>query len=143
MKKKSQRMQIVSDLYQREENQAADVCEGFRLRIEQEVQKLEDLDSYYREYEQRFNQQRSGLRALDIVSSRTFLNNLNEAIKGQQHVIQQFEEQYADKKRAWLAAHLKRENMDKLVVKYTQQEKKQEDLQEQKLLDDWVLQTRK
>ena len=136
--KRSKRMQIVVELAERKERDAATACEKIRKLIDDETKKLGELQNYYLEYENSFSAATQNVRGADILRNRLFLQRLKQAVEGQQGVIAQFEQEYQTAKQAWLESRRKLQSFIDLVKSIKQQEAKLDEKMEQKLIDEWV-----
>ena len=141
--KKSERIQVVVGLAKRKEDSAAEICDNAKKVLEMEKLRLADLEDYYRDYESSFSRKTQGLRATDLINSRSFLNQLSDARENQKHNIARFEADFGEKKREWLRCYMKRQSLEELVERYQKQESVLADKKEQKMIDDWVNQTLK
>ncbi len=136
--KRSIRMKVVVDLAQRQEDAAAKQFKQCQEALQQELQRLDELKTYYDDYEAKFNSKTGGLRANEIADSRLFLQRLNDAQSAQQLNIQRIKAEFDRAKLIWHQAHLKRQNLCDLVVRYREEEQLDQDRLEQKGLDDWT-----
>ena len=135
--KKSQRLHIVLELAERDENEATEAVQVFRKRLQDEQQRLLELKEYYQEYENLFSRQRSGIRASEIASQRQFLVELIRMQDRQTQQIAIVEKGLNQKLDAWRRCHLKYQALEQLIARIKQEENRVLDRKEQKLLDEW------
>lgn len=134
---KSQRLTVVLELAERDEREATEAVQIFRARLEQEQQRLEELKIYYREYEERFSRQRSGIRATEIANQRHFLIELTHMQARQVQQIGLVEKGLNQKLEVWRRCHLKYQSLDQLITRIKKEEHQLLDKKEQKMLDEW------
>lgn len=139
--RKSQRLQVVLELARRDEESAAKMFENLRSAYQTEVQKLEDLENYYQDYEAKFRSRTNGLRASDIANSRSLLQQIVMVQQGQKLQIQQAKNELDKGRLEWHKIHLKYEKLQELIRRYRIEETLEDDKKEQKMIDDWVSQT--
>lgn len=135
--KKSQRLNIVLELAERDEREATDAVQLFRKRLLEEQQRLDELKIYYREYEERFSRQRSGIRASDIANQRQFLVELTHMQSRQAQQIMIVEKGLNQKLEVWRRCHLKYQALEQLIARLKKEENQLLDKKEQKMLDEW------
>lgn len=134
---KSQRLNIVLELAERDEREATDAVQLFRKRLQEEQQRLNELKVYYREYEEQFSRQRSGIRASDIANQRQFLVELTHMQSRQAQQIMIVEKGLNQKLEVWRRCHLKYQALEQLIARLKKEENQLLDKKEQKLLDEW------
>ena len=136
--KRIMRLTVVFELAKTEEDKAARRFELAMAKRSAEQQKLDELSSYYAEYEQNLQPGTTPMRAQSLASDRRFLSNLSQAISAQQAQID-IAQRYVDTaKSAWLKAQLKRSNLQSFVDRRKREVQLEEEKREQKRIDDWV-----
>jgi len=108
---RSQRLQVVIDLAEKAESEAARRFEAAKKMLAQEFSTLGEIEEYYSEYKNKFGQRLQ----VDIAEK-----NLEAA------------------REAWRQAHLKHKGLCNLVEQYRHEEWKLLEKIEQKNLDEWV-----
>lgn len=138
MASRADRLQIVLELAEQAENDAADIFNKARSQHEREHIKLNDLANYCSDYQTSLASA-SGLQTAEsIVRSRGFLSQLVEAKRQQQQIVTQFLKLADQKKQIWHKAHLKHRAMKDLIQRLREDEQKILSKQEEKMLDEWV-----
>ncbi len=141
MTRPSQRLSVVVDMARRKEDDAAKVLEKKRAQLDDEIKRLDDLNTYYSEYETRFKENQHSVRAQDFAKKRDFLNQLSHSRSIQalqlQHVQREFDLAIGE----WHQCHLKSEKLCEYVEGLKRQEMADIDRKEQKAVDEWVTQT--
>jgi len=135
---RSQRLQVVIDLAEKAESEAARRFEAAKKMLAQEFSTLGEIEEYYSEYKNKFGNQRTGVRAADLMSSREFLGRLSQARDGQRLQVDIAEKNLEAAREAWRQAHLKHKGLCNLVEQYRHEEWKLLEKIEQKNLDEWV-----
>jgi len=138
---RSKRLKVVLEQAERNENEAARDYQDASAAYQGEVQKLDELRQYYRDYEATFNSQVSPQRPQEIIRQRAFLNQLSEAQISQQHVISQRQDILSKKRDTWHQTYLKKKSLTEFIESLKMDEQKELDKKEEKLLDEWVLQS--
>lgn len=141
MTRPSQRLSVVVDMARRKEDDAAKRLELKRRQLDDEVQRLEDLKEYYQEYEVRFKQNQTAVRAQEFAKKRDFLNQLSQSCDIQKLQVQHVQNEFNAAINEWHQCHLKTEKLNEYVDTLTQQEKTALEKKEQKRVDEWVTQT--
>lgn len=135
--KKSQRLNVVLELAERDELEATQAVQAVRARLSEEEQRLEDLRLYYREYEQRFEGRREGIRASEIAGQRQLLVELTHMQSRQSQQIEAVQKALNQKLEVWRSCHLKYQSLEKLIGRIKKEEDLALDKKEQKILDEW------
>lgn len=135
------RLQMVIELVEKQEQQAAEVLEQARQQKVADEQKLEELHHYYEDYENSFRQPSPMLRAEQMQQQRGFLVRLAEACTQQSQIVQRRVTEHATQKKAWMQIHLKRKAMQDLIEQFKRDEAKELSKKEEKMLDEWFNQT--
>lgn len=138
---RSKRLLIVVDIATREEEHAAEKLKQSRENLAKEEARLRDIESYYHDYTIHFGAKKTGLRADQLVSNRDFLRQLSQTAEAQKIQIQRYVEQVDRAKNEWFACHLKKENLEAYIEKLKREEQRVQDKQEQKMVDEWVIQS--
>ena len=139
--KRSQRLNTILLLANEAERQAAEAYQLVNKVLLEEVQKYQDLCDYYTEYEAFFNRSHSLVNACDISRQRSFLIQLTDAKLQQNQVIFQRRTLVESKKIIWQKAHLKRLAMADLIQRIKADEDRALSKKEEKMLDEWYLQS--
>lgn len=138
--KRSQRLKIVVDIAQREQEKSARAFQQARDAHQQEITKLEELERYYQDYEKSFSAKTAGLRASDIANARALLQQIVAVQEGQKLQISNARQIMEQAKKEWHLNRLKCENLEGLIKRYRVEEDKEAEVLEQKIMDEWVSQ---
>jgi len=138
--KKSQRMKVVVELAEREEDKLGKVCLQRQQVHAQAMAKLEQLRSYLAEYRQAglAGNQRIDLNRLQ--STRAFLVKLDEAVQMQAREADRLAQVAAEAHQVWMSARQRLQQLEKLVAGYRQEEQALADLREQRQQDEMATQ---
>lgn len=143
MKKKSERLTPVLKLKKMKEDQAGILYVQANARLQLELQKLEQLLSYSREYELMIEKAgRAGLYATQLHSYHHFLSRLNHAVGQQRQQIALMTQKAKQHQSSWLLARGTAQNMGKLVSRCAGQERLEQDKKEQREMDEYAQQSR-
>lgn len=135
--KKSKRFSTLAELAKSKEQDAAMALGAVNKIHTENLQKLESLKQYRLEYLKQFSSH--GKIGMDVTSMQTyksFIENIEQAIRDQQAQIIESEQQCMQSKKIWQHVHMKTEIMNTTVKRYKVQERTDDDHREQKEMDD-------
>ena len=132
---RAKRFELLLELQRKNEAQAAEALAACVSRLNDERNRIESLEIYYREYQQRFADSRLRLRAKDLMAQRSFLQQISDACSQQRKAVELAEQQLAAGQQTWRAEHLKTENLARYREKLLQQDATLADKKEQRDLD--------
>ncbi len=135
MKKPSQRMQTLVKLAQINKDQAAKSVAQARQVVGFEQQRLDELVSYHRDYEQA-TPAVGAQQAKVLANYHQFVQRLSLAIAGQLQTMVKVEDELAQQQQQWLACQHRCQSLEKLQQKLHQQEDAVVQKQEQKQLEE-------
>lgn len=137
MKKKSQRFQPVVDVAEQQEQQQAKRLGEAQRFLQEEQDKLSQLQQYREEYRQRLDTHSSaGMDILRLRDYHAFLGRLNQAIDEQTRAVQQARRNCEQQRQHWLDRRSRSQALDKVADKYRSEEKRVEQRREQHLTDE-------
>lgn len=135
--KKSARLAPLLKLEQNREQEKVRMLGEARSRVTLEQQKLKQLVEYRAEYERLVTQEGSqGIPASRLQGYHQFLNRLTAAINQQEQQLAQVRQQETVAQQNWLQQRGAVKRMDTLVDRSVQQERRDEEKREQKMLDE-------
>lgn len=142
--KRSVRMQPVRKLKLQEERQLAKKFAQAQQALEQEKSQLAMLANYQQEYFAGLSgsQQSSNtavLSAPQLEKYQLFLSRLHKAIENQRQMVVIKEQAVDAARQEWAQANARLKAMDNLIEKMQFEEARQQDKQEQRMLDDLPL----
>lgn len=113
--KRSHRLQVVIDLYLRQENEALQSLGRGQQQLQDQQDQLQSLQSYRDDYLQKLNeQQRVGMNVNQMLEFRAFADKLDKAIEGQQQVVTKKESEVMRLRRRWEDSHQQTKSLQKL-----------------------------
>lgn len=138
---RSQRFNPIIRLADNREQQAASIM-GQSLRdLELQKQRLDELSSYREDYSKRLTAAgREGVSINQMNDYRRFITKINEAITQQRRKITQSELEYEQRRMLWSSLHSQTRALDKIAGRFRDAERRQDELKEQKILDESVSQ---
>lgn len=137
--KRSKRMAVVVDISQRELNELAEHLGKQQSQLEQEHQKLQQLNEYNNEYVESLKAVRH-THVQAIQRQRSFIERMNLACKQQQGMIDQLQSHCDTTLERWNLQSQKTKKLEELVERYQHEEQQQQDKAEQNQIDDLVTQ---
>ncbi len=135
---KSKQFQVVVEHAHRVEEQAARALGEANQRVEAAQEQLNRLRLYRQEYLQRY-QELGGQGHLEpgrLRDYQAFLAKLNDAIDQQQKVLDEALDQQDKVRLFWLEKRGRSKALDNVLVRYIEQEQRQQDRREQREIDD-------
>ncbi len=113
--KKAQRLQVIVDLRQEQENKALQAlgdCQSKHLEMQAQ---LDNLRNYRQEYQQQYQQlARSGVNVRKLLDFQAFLEKLDQAVEAQLQQLQVAVDELQEKRQKWQAAHRQTLSMHKV-----------------------------
>jgi flagellar FliJ protein len=135
--KKSRRMQPLRRVAESKEQQAATELGQAQQQLQNQINRLSELQNYKNEYLFRFQQSgQNGIAVDRLQSFRSFLDKLDLAVEQQKQAVKIAGELVDKRKRQWFSSRDKVKIFDNVISKIVDQEHKQEEKQEQKESDD-------
>ena len=107
MSGKTQRLELILELAQKDVDAAADVFSQAKNKLTTERQKLDEILDYLNDYAAACEGSGTTLSPEQMIRQRAFVNQLSQAQTQQRHLIAQSERTLEDKKGVWQQAHLK------------------------------------
>jgi len=136
MKKSNRFKPIVQVAETRETNAARAVSQAQQDALDK-TSRLEQLQGYYQDYAQLFEQQgKSGFDTRQLQSFRAFLSQLNDAIEQQKAQVEISQKIVNEKRQHWHGARKKVKVFEKVVSNFLREEKYLEDKQDQSAMDE-------
>jgi len=137
-KLKSQRMNPVNQLAEKQEQQSAIVYSQCLSKVQELENQLQKLYSYRESYNQQIKEiSRQGVGSHRLQDTLMFMNNLNHSIESILAQIQQKKHVCTQKKQLWMEKHNKKRIYNKVTKKYITEEQLVKNKNEQKLLDEY------
>lgn len=134
---RSQRLAVVLALEERKEREALERMGEARKLVDQQREQVENLNRYQQEYRQQIrNSQQGVVQVARLQAWQAFIAQLDQVIRQQQTQLDQAEKVFEVRKQEWQQAWERRRGMEKYVDTCRQQERREQDLREQKLSDE-------
>lgn len=134
---RSQRLAVVLALEDRKEREALERMGEARKLVDQQREQVENLNRYQQEYRQQIrNSQQGVVQVARLQAWQAFIAQLDQVIRQQQTQLDQAEKVFEVRKQEWQQAWERRRGMEKYVDTCRQQERREQDLREQKLSDE-------
>lgn len=134
---RSQRMKPVMRVAESREREAAKRLGESQQILEQQEQRLQELQSYRADY-QRYCQERgtAGITAARFLELQRFMQQLDEAIRQQVQIIEQAEHSRDRQRQHWYDTRGKIKQIDKVIARYRDEEETVARKREQKEIDE-------
>lgn len=135
--KKSDRMRPIKQIAADHEQDAVKQLGQSQRTLSEAEMKLEQLKNYRAEYARLFQEHGSrGMDGSQLQAYQGFLAQLDTGIRQQTEMIKHVEGECADKRQVWQQRHTRTEVLGKTVERFQKAERKQEDKQQQREMDD-------
>ena len=132
--KKSQRMQPVQALADRQEQEEAGRYATVQKQYDKQRQKLDELKQYYGEYSRAAADSLCDVKRLQ--ESREFLSRLSLAIRQQADTVERCKQQLTTIRQQWMKARQHSRSMEQLIERYRGEERRDEARREQSASDE-------
>ncbi|WP_150047874.1 MULTISPECIES: flagellar export protein FliJ [Methylomonas] len=129
--KRSQRLQIIIDLQQRQENEALQLLGRRQQQLNEQQAQLDNLLNYRQQYLNKLlERQKTGMNVNQLLELRAFADKLDKAIEGQRLTVRQQERECQKARDKWQESHQRSKSLLRLgeiaVAEETQLEIKRE-----------------
>ncbi|MGI9235293.1 MAG: flagellar export protein FliJ [Woeseiaceae bacterium] len=135
MKAKSRKIGKVASVAAAEERRLGQLAGQARRRLEEQVDRLGELNAFRHNYAKKSASQ-SELRAAHWQDYQAFLSRLDSAVKAQQQIVREGERMLESHRQRWIEKRQKLESLERVLEKHQTEERVQEARREQKQLDD-------
>lgn len=140
--KKSKRFKPVVRVAEAREKQAASDLGEAQAHLQAQVARLEELRNYQLDYQQRLTATASqGIQAARLQDFHRFLENLKQAIRQQETLVQIATRMVEQKKQLWFDKRGKLKSYDNVMDRYLHEENLEQDKREQKETDEHASRT--
>lgn len=135
--RRSKRLQVVLELAQRREDVALKAMQIAQVSLNNQTQKLQELTQYQRDYQQALREAyKTHATAESCATYQHFLAQVGNAIEQQQQTVALAEQQFANVRKHWLSLHEKQQGMGGLIDRFRDEEDRESDKKEQKMIDE-------
>jgi flagellar protein FliJ len=130
--KKSQRIKTIVDIKATQEKNALEVLGAVQRKLLSMQAQVEGLRNYRKEYQDRFDQLGiKGVNVAQLLEFRSFIDKLDKAIMGQEHLLSSIEVELMVKRKIWEELHHKTQSLQKVCDSALVVEMKREAKREQ------------
>lgn len=130
--KKSQRIKTIVDIKAAQEKNALEVLGAVQRKLSALQAQVDGLRIYRKEYQDRFDQLGvKGVNVAQLLEFRSFIDKLDKAIIGQEHLLSSIEAELMAKRKIWEELHQKTQSLQKVCDSALVVEMKQEAKREQ------------
>ncbi|RRJ84991.1 flagellar export protein FliJ [Aestuariirhabdus litorea] len=135
--KRSARMDTVLRVTSADEEKAAKLFQQIHARLQAEQRKLEQLESYQLEYQQQAREGRA-VSVHQLQQMSLFICKLAEAVKEQRAQVERVSQHMLHLRQQWISARGRTLSITQLRENYLAEERRWEDMREQKEIDELV-----
>ena len=134
---RSKKLDPVKNIAQTREDHAVKALGDSQKTLTEHQKRLHELREYQRQYVKSFESTSgSGLAANRVSDFRVFLSRLGDAIRQQEQLISQCQNQHEQTRDDWIDKRNHTQALDKLVKRYQRQETQDKDRREQQESDE-------
>ena len=135
MRKRSQKISKVVALATSEERKLGAATGASSRKLQEQVSRLGELNAYRHNYAERckFGENISAAHWKD---HQTFLQRLDRAVKSQQQIIRDSEQNLEIHRRRWLAKRQRQQSLQRVLDSYRAEEQLHDERREQREMDD-------
>lgn len=134
---RSRRLAVVLSLEERKEKAALEKLAEAQQHHEAQRQQIENLEGYQREYRDQIRGSQQGVVSIARLQGwQAFIAQLDQVIVQQQKLLVQAEERLNHCREEWQRAWERRRGMEKYIETCRRQERRAQELQEQKQMDE-------
>lgn len=138
-KQRVKRMGFVLQMAEEQERQDLQVWGQYQQQLDQELEKLTQLEEYMQEYRVSLTStQTAAIQGGQIQNTIAFIEQIKDACGHQQQQINLIQQQAEGAQRVYLAARAKAEALRKLIQKLKDQAFAIEEKQDQKMMDEFA-----
>ncbi|MFW5453659.1 flagellar export protein FliJ [Thioalkalivibrio sulfidiphilus] len=134
---RSKRMQPVANVVHNRQQNAARVMGERQRALDDQQQRLQELNNYRDEYARRFEDGGESMAGINMRDYRLFLSRLNEAIEEQARRVEQARAALEQSRGQWTATRVHSDAVNKVVERMQADERRDEDRREQKENDEF------
>ncbi|WP_027329198.1 flagellar export protein FliJ [Marinimicrobium agarilyticum] len=138
--RRSQRMKVVLQLAEREEQAAAARLGEQQQLLEREQAQLSQLQDYRQQYLDDYARPRSGVTAEALMSYSGFLQRLGEAVTGQQQKLAMVNQAREQSRREWEERYHRRRSLEDMIARLQREEEAAFEQRQQREQDDLAAQ---
>lgn len=134
---RSRRLAVVLTLEERKEKAALEKMAEAQKHHEAQRQQIENLERYQKEYRDQIRSSQQGVVSVARLQGwQAFIAQLDQVIGQQQKLLVQAEDRLRACREEWQKAWERRRGMEKYIETCRQQEQREQDLRDQKLMDE-------
>ena len=135
MKKRTRKIDKIVSLAANDERRTGQEAGRSRQRLDEQLARLGELNAYRHNYASK-SPSGSTVSAAQWQDYQNFLQRLDGAVRAQQQIVNDCEQNLETHRQRWLAKRRRLESLERVLDKYEQQDRAYEDKLEQKALDD-------
>ncbi len=113
--KKSQRIKTIVEIKAAQEKNTLEALGTSQRKVLALQAQVESLKKYRQEYQDRFNEMgHDGIRAVQFLEFRSFMDKLDKAIAGQEHSLETCKTDCVTKRKIWEGMHHRTQSLQKV-----------------------------
>lgn len=135
MKSRTRKISKIASLAAAEEKRFGEQTGRSQRHLNEQVERLGELNAYRHNYARK-NSDVARVTSAHFKDYQSFLHRLDAAVRAQQQIVRDCEQNVATHRQRWMVKRQKLESLERVLDKYQAEDRAYEDKLEQKLLDD-------
>lgn len=134
---RSRRLGVVLAVEERREQAALEKLTRARQLLDQQLQRLQELQQYQADYRDQMRKSQHGVVSITRLQGwQAFIAQLDQVIGQQETQVGRAEAQFEECRQGWQRAYERRRGMEKHIEICHRQEQREQDIREQKQMDE-------
>lgn len=135
MKSRTRKISKVASLAAAEERRFGEEAGRSQRQLNEQLERLGELNAFRHNYASK-NAGATQVNSAHLKDYHDFLNRLDVAVKAQQQIVRDYEQNLATHRQRWMVKRQKLESLERVLARYQAEDNAHQDKLEQKLLDD-------
>ncbi len=135
MKRRTQKIGKIASLAAAEERRFGQQAGRSQQQLNEQLQRLGELNAFRHNYAKK-NAGAAQVTSAHLKDYQSFLHRLDTAVRAQQQIVRDCEQNLATHRQRWMVKRQKLESLERVLSKYQAEDQAREEKLEQKLLDD-------
>ena len=135
MKRRTRKLGKVASLAAAEERRLGAQAGRSQRHLNEQLERLGELNAFRHNYAQK-KIDTAGVTSAHLKDYQNFLSRLDMAVRTQQQIVRDCEQNLATHRKRWMVKRQKLESLERVLEKYQAEDLMQQEKLEQKLLDD-------
>lgn len=135
MKRRTQKIGKIATLAAAEERRYGEQAGRSQQQLNEQLERLGELNAFRHNYAKK-SAAAGEVSSAHLKDYQNFLHRLDTAVRAQQQIVRDCEQNLATHRQRWMVKRQKLESLERVLARYQSEDAAHEDRLEQKLLDD-------